>query len=161
MMKSWGGHLRIILKIKTKNPIELGDFVSEFTSIASQYDKFIRRSDTSALLSSNSRWDSLTGCPSNRQQLRFHLGCRRGCESIFMAIRFIGSLLCAGLLVLAVPTGAVAAGKAKKQTTVDEKVGGSVMVALQIRLKGPKKGLKKGPVDPYGNAKRTKSINTR
>lgn len=34
----------IILKIKTKNPIELGDFVSEFTSVASQYDKFIRES---------------------------------------------------------------------------------------------------------------------
>ena len=32
----------IILKIKTKNPIELGDSVSEFTSVASQYDKFIR-----------------------------------------------------------------------------------------------------------------------
>lgn len=32
----------IILKIRTKNPIELGDFVSEFTSVASQYDKFIR-----------------------------------------------------------------------------------------------------------------------
>jgi hypothetical protein len=32
----------IILRIKTKNPIELGDFVSEFTSVASQYDKFIR-----------------------------------------------------------------------------------------------------------------------
>jgi hypothetical protein len=32
----------IILRIKTKNPIELGDFVSEFTSVASQYEKFIR-----------------------------------------------------------------------------------------------------------------------
>lgn len=33
---------QIILSIRTKNPIELGDFVSEFTSVASQYDKFIR-----------------------------------------------------------------------------------------------------------------------
>lgn len=32
----------ISVKIKTKNPIEIGDFVSEFTSVASQYEKFIR-----------------------------------------------------------------------------------------------------------------------
>jgi hypothetical protein len=32
----------IIVKIKTARPIELGDFVSAFTSVASQYDKFIR-----------------------------------------------------------------------------------------------------------------------
>jgi hypothetical protein len=32
----------IILKLETKNPIELGNFVSEFTSVASQYDKFIK-----------------------------------------------------------------------------------------------------------------------
>jgi hypothetical protein len=37
-----GAAALIILKIKTKNPIELGDFVAEFTSVASQYDKFIR-----------------------------------------------------------------------------------------------------------------------
>jgi hypothetical protein len=37
-----GAAAHIILKIKTKNPIELGDFVAEFTSVASQYDKFIR-----------------------------------------------------------------------------------------------------------------------
>jgi len=32
----------IILNIKTKNPIELTDFVSAFTSVASQYGKFVR-----------------------------------------------------------------------------------------------------------------------
>jgi hypothetical protein len=32
----------IVLNIKTKNPIELNDFVSAFTSIASQYEKFLR-----------------------------------------------------------------------------------------------------------------------
>jgi hypothetical protein len=32
----------IILNIQTKNPIELTDFVSAFTSVASQYEKFIR-----------------------------------------------------------------------------------------------------------------------
>src|SRR5437588_9154062 len=32
----------IVLNIQTKNPIELSDFVSEFTSIASQYEKFVR-----------------------------------------------------------------------------------------------------------------------
>jgi hypothetical protein len=37
-----GAAAHIILKIQTKNPIELGDFVAEFTSIASQHDKFIR-----------------------------------------------------------------------------------------------------------------------
>jgi hypothetical protein len=34
----------IVVRLKTKNPIELGKFVSEFTSISSQYDKFIRAS---------------------------------------------------------------------------------------------------------------------
>jgi hypothetical protein len=43
MMKIMGrAAAHIILRIRTKNPIELGDFVSEFTSVASQYDKFIR-----------------------------------------------------------------------------------------------------------------------
>jgi hypothetical protein len=37
-----GAAAHIMLKIQTKNPIELGDFVSEFTSVASQYEKFIR-----------------------------------------------------------------------------------------------------------------------
>ena len=32
----------IVLNIQTKNPIELNDFVSAFTSIASQYEKFVR-----------------------------------------------------------------------------------------------------------------------
>jgi hypothetical protein len=32
----------IVLNIQTRNPIELGDFVSAFTSIASQYEKFVR-----------------------------------------------------------------------------------------------------------------------
>jgi hypothetical protein len=32
----------IVLNIQTKNPIELSDFVSAFTSIASQYEKFVR-----------------------------------------------------------------------------------------------------------------------
>jgi hypothetical protein len=32
----------IIVKIKVKRPIDLGDFVSAFTAVASQYDKFIR-----------------------------------------------------------------------------------------------------------------------
>lgn len=32
----------IVLYVDTKDPIELGDFVSGFTSISSQYDKFIR-----------------------------------------------------------------------------------------------------------------------
>jgi calcineurin-like phosphoesterase family protein len=32
----------IVLNIRTKNPIELTDFVSAFTSISSQYEKFIR-----------------------------------------------------------------------------------------------------------------------
>lgn len=33
----------IVLRLSTKNPIEIGDFVSEFTSVASQYDKFMRQ----------------------------------------------------------------------------------------------------------------------
>lgn len=37
-----GGHPLIIVKLQTKNPIAIGDFVSEFTSVASQYDKFIK-----------------------------------------------------------------------------------------------------------------------
>ena len=32
----------IIITIDTKNPIEIGDFVSSFTSVANQYDKFIK-----------------------------------------------------------------------------------------------------------------------
>lgn len=32
----------IVVKIETKNPIELGDFVSEFTAVSSQYEKFMR-----------------------------------------------------------------------------------------------------------------------
>jgi hypothetical protein len=32
----------IVLNIRTKNPIELTDFVSAFTSTSSQYEKFIR-----------------------------------------------------------------------------------------------------------------------
>ena len=32
----------IVLTLKTKNPIELTDFVSAFTSISNQYEKFIR-----------------------------------------------------------------------------------------------------------------------
>jgi hypothetical protein len=32
----------IIVKIKVECPIDLGDFISAFTSVASQYDKFIR-----------------------------------------------------------------------------------------------------------------------
>jgi hypothetical protein len=32
----------IVLNLKTKNPIELTDFVSAFTSISNQYEKFIR-----------------------------------------------------------------------------------------------------------------------
>jgi hypothetical protein len=33
---------QIVVKIKVERPIDLGDFVSAFTSVASQYDKFIR-----------------------------------------------------------------------------------------------------------------------
>lgn len=32
----------IVVKLDTKNPIEIGNFVSEFTSVSSQYDKFIK-----------------------------------------------------------------------------------------------------------------------
>ena len=32
----------IIVKIDVERPIELGNFISAFTSVASQYDKFIR-----------------------------------------------------------------------------------------------------------------------
>ena len=32
----------IVLNIETKNPIELNDFVSAFTSVANQYEKFVR-----------------------------------------------------------------------------------------------------------------------
>src|SRR6266576_1486292 len=32
----------IQVRLDTKNPIEIGDFVSEFTSVAAQYEKFIR-----------------------------------------------------------------------------------------------------------------------
>jgi hypothetical protein len=34
----------IRVKLDTSNPIEIGDFVSEFTSIASQYEKFVKDS---------------------------------------------------------------------------------------------------------------------
>jgi len=37
-----GGQAHIIVTIDTKNPIEIGDFVAAFTSVANQYDKFIR-----------------------------------------------------------------------------------------------------------------------
>jgi hypothetical protein len=37
-----GEAAHIILNVDTKNPIELGDFVSGFTSISSQYDKFVK-----------------------------------------------------------------------------------------------------------------------
>src|SRR5713101_4423068 len=33
---------QIVVRIKVQRPIDLGDFVSAFTSVASQYDKFIR-----------------------------------------------------------------------------------------------------------------------
>ena len=36
------GQPHIIITIDTKNPIEIGDFVSSFTSVASQYDKFMK-----------------------------------------------------------------------------------------------------------------------
>lgn len=32
----------LVLKLDTKNPIEIGSFVSEFTSVASQYGKFVK-----------------------------------------------------------------------------------------------------------------------
>ena len=38
-----GGHPYIVVKLKTKNPIEIGNFVSEFTSVSSQYEKFVRQ----------------------------------------------------------------------------------------------------------------------
>jgi hypothetical protein len=37
-----GAKAFITVKLQTKNPIELGAFVSEFTSVASQYEKFIK-----------------------------------------------------------------------------------------------------------------------
>ena len=37
-----GAQAYINVTIDTKSPIELGDFVSEFTSVSSQYDKFMR-----------------------------------------------------------------------------------------------------------------------
>src|ERR1700688_3567472 len=33
----------IVLTLDTKNPIEIGNFVSEFTSVASQYEKFVKQ----------------------------------------------------------------------------------------------------------------------
>lgn len=36
------GAAHIILKICTKQPIEVGDFVGQFTSLSSQYEKFVR-----------------------------------------------------------------------------------------------------------------------
>jgi hypothetical protein len=38
-----GGQAHIIVTIDTKQPIEIGDFVSAFTSVASQYEKFIQQ----------------------------------------------------------------------------------------------------------------------
>jgi hypothetical protein len=35
------GQAHIIVTIDTENPIEIGDFVSAFTSVANQFDKFI------------------------------------------------------------------------------------------------------------------------
>jgi hypothetical protein len=45
--KSYSGYMQsgspyIVLKLDTTEPIELGDFVSAFTSVASQYDQFMR-----------------------------------------------------------------------------------------------------------------------
>ena len=37
-----GASAYINVTIDTKNPIELSDFVSEFTSVSAQYDKFMR-----------------------------------------------------------------------------------------------------------------------
>ena len=37
-----GGKPYIIVKLQTKSPIEIGHFVAGFTSVASQYDKFIK-----------------------------------------------------------------------------------------------------------------------
>lgn len=37
-----GAQAYIDVTIDTKNPVELGDFVSEFTSVSAQYDKFMR-----------------------------------------------------------------------------------------------------------------------
>jgi hypothetical protein len=37
-----GAPAHIIVKIEVERPIDLGDFVSAFTSVANQYDKFIR-----------------------------------------------------------------------------------------------------------------------
>lgn len=37
-----GKPAHIVLHVDTKNPIELGDFVAGFTSISSQYEKFVR-----------------------------------------------------------------------------------------------------------------------
>ena len=45
MIVSWRTRAAyIVLNVDTKQPIELGDFVGGFTSIASQYDKFVARS---------------------------------------------------------------------------------------------------------------------
>jgi hypothetical protein len=50
-----------------------------------------------------------------------------------MTIRFIGPLLCGGLLALAMTTSAVAEGKGKKQTKVDGKgVAGVEFVFIQF-----------------------------
>jgi hypothetical protein len=35
------GHTHIIVTLDTKEPIEIGDFVTAFTSVASQYDKLL------------------------------------------------------------------------------------------------------------------------
>jgi hypothetical protein len=41
-LKSADNPAHIVLNIETKNPIELNDFVSAFTSVANQYEKFVR-----------------------------------------------------------------------------------------------------------------------
>jgi hypothetical protein len=38
-----GARASIIIKLDTKHPIEIGDFVAEFTSVADQYAKFIQQ----------------------------------------------------------------------------------------------------------------------
>lgn len=41
LMKEYPAH--IVLRIETEEPIELGDFVKAFTSLASEYEKFVKR----------------------------------------------------------------------------------------------------------------------
>lgn len=35
-------HACIVVTLDTKQPIEIGDFVAEFISVADQYEKFVR-----------------------------------------------------------------------------------------------------------------------